>query len=203
MPFRSGALSIRRYRLAEPLPAAFARTATMSLRRGSWRPVDDDRGERESFGWVNPRRLLERDLVWEDCVDGNLAFLAVRRDRKAFSKVLYRARRDELFRATLKEKGQARLSRQQRLALEEQLTIEMLKEVSPVIAFTEMVWDLHTGDFYIGATGKALCERIMDLFATTFDGRLMPQFPALWGHAAMCEQGLEENYDAATAAAGA
>jgi len=197
MPFRSGALSVRRCLIQGELPASFQRTATMALRRYAFRPIDADRGEKESFGWVNPRRVLESELVWEDCVDGNLAFLAVRRDRKSFSKVLFNARREILHARTRREKGLERLTRQHRLALDEQLTAEMLKEASPVSAFTELVWDLNTGEVFMGATGKALCERIADLFASTFDARLAPRFPALIGYAFMSEQGLEENFRAA------
>jgi len=200
MPFRSGALSVRRYVVQGELSASFERTATMAIRRYEYRPIDDERAERESFGWVNPRNLLAERFLWEDVVDGNLAFLAVRRDRKTFNKMLFQARRLDLYERTRKERGLERLTRQHRLALDEQLTVQMLKEVTPTIAFTEMAWDLHTGDVYIGATGQALCERIVELFHSTFDIRLAPQFPSIWGYDAMCAQGLEENYDAANAA---
>lgn len=201
MPFRSGTLSARQYVIVGEVPEAFVRTATMALRRYAFRPIDADRGEREAFGWVNPRRPLDDRYTWEDVVDGPLAFLAVRRDRKSFNKVLFKARRDEAFARVKKEKGLERLTRQHRVAIEEELTIQMLREVTPATAFTELVWDMNSGDVLIGATGKALCERITELFTSTFDLRLAPQFPALLGHAFMTEQGLEENFHLANAAA--
>lgn len=200
MPFRSGSLSVRRYHLQDEVPAAFARTATMALRRYSFKPIDSDRGERESFGWVNPRQPLAQELVWEDIIDGNLAFLAVRRDRKSFSKVIFRARRDELFEKTKQEKGLGRLTRQHRIALEEELTIRMLKEVTPVSSFTEIIWDMNSGDVFLGATSKTLCERLSDLFTSTFDLKLAPRFPALVGYSFMAQQGLEDSFDQANAA---
>ncbi len=201
MPFRSGSLSVRRFMISSELPESFQRTATMALRRYQYKSINAERGEKESFGWVNPRRVLSDELVWEDLVDANLVFLAVRRDRKSFSKVIFQARREEFHARAKREKGVERLTRQHRLALDEQLTIEMLKEVSPVSAFTELVWDLNTGEVLVGATGKALCERIMDLFASTFDARLAPRFPALLGYEFMAAQGLEENFDLTNAAA--
>lgn len=194
-------MTVRRYRLAEELPAALLRTATMALRRDAHKPVQDDKGERESFGWVNPRDLLDSELVWEDMVDGNLAYLAARLDRKTFNRQLFRARLERRFAEVREEKGVSRLTRQHRLALQEELTIQMLKEVTPSIAFTELVWDLNTGQVYVGATSRATCERICDLFTKTFDLRLQPLFPALVGYAMMTEQGLEENFDAASAKA--
>lgn len=195
MPFRSGTLSVRRYVVQSELPATFARTATMAVRRYEFHPINADRGERESFGWVNPRAPLGAQFAWEDLVDGNLAFLAVRRDRKSFNKVIFKARLAELSEQTRRAKGIERLTRQHRLALEEQLTVQMLKEVTPATAFTELVWDLNTGDVFIGATSKSLCERITELFASTFDLRVAPQFPALLGYAWMAEQGLEDQFE--------
>jgi len=182
-------------------PETFDRTATMALKRYAWRPIDSDRGESESFGWINPRKPLERELLWEDVTDGNLVFLAVRRDRKSFSKVLFKARREDLHERTRKEKGLARLTRQHRLALDEELRIRMLKEVTPSSTFTELVWDRNTGEVFLHATGKALCERIADMFMVTFDLKLAALFPALTGYAMMAEQGLEENFAAASTSA--
>jgi hypothetical protein len=201
MAFRSGTLSVRRFVVEGEVPEALARTATMAVRRYAWQPVDADRGEREAFGWVNPRNVLQTQLDWEDLVDGHLAILGVRRDRKSFNKTLYKARREELFAKTRREKGVERLTRQHRLALEEELTVRMLKEVTPTTAFTELVWDMNAGEVYVAATSKALCERIADLFTGTFDLRLVPRFPALAGLAFIEEQGLEEDFARATALA--
>ena len=200
MPLRSGALSVRRYVLQQEMPESFARTATMAIRRYAYTPINADRGEKESFGWVNPRAPLEDRFTWEDLVDGHLVFMAVRRDRKTFSKVLFRARRDQRMEQIRQERSLARITRQHRLAIEEELTVQMLKETSPTVVFTEMVWDMNTSEVFIAATSNSLCERITDLFTSTFEARLAPQFPALLGYDYMAAQGLEENFDRANAA---
>ena len=201
MPFRSGALSVRRFRLDEPPPETLSRTATMAMRRHAYKPINAERGERESFGWVNPRRLLDTTYSWEDVVDGNLVFLALRKDKKAFNKALFKARRDDMIEKLCKERGIERITRQHRLAIEEELTVVMLKEVSPTTSFTELVWDTNTDEVMIGATSRTLCERIGDVFQSTFDRRLMPLFPALVGWRMLSEQGLEEGFAEATEAA--
>ncbi len=203
MPFRSGTLSVRRYIVTSERPEALDKTATMAIRRHGYRPIDARRGERESFGWVNPRRLLEAEFEWHDLTDGHLALLAVRRDRKSFSRALFLARRDQAIERVKKEKALTRLTRQHRLAIEEELTIQMLNETTPAVAITEMMWDLNTNEVFIGATGRSLCERIADLFTSTFDLKLQPLFPALRGYRMLAEQGLEEEFAQATAAAGA
>lgn len=202
MPFRSGSLSARRFLVQGEVSAAFDRTATMALRRYAWKPINEERAERESFGWIDPRHPLAESLTWEDLQDGPLIFLSIRRDRKAFSKVLFMARLQERIEQVQKEKGLQRLTRQHRLALQEELTIIMLKETSATSGFTELVWDRNTNEVFLTATSTTLCERISELFMSTFELKLIPQFPALKGYAVLCEQGLEEGFDAATAALG-
>lgn len=200
MPFQIGSISVRRYRVLGQVPVELERTATVSIRGRSWRPIDEKRGEKESFGWVNPRDLLEPQFDWEDVVISHgLVLLGIRRDRKDFSKVLFRARRARLFSAVMAEKKIQKLSRQQRLALEEQLAIDMLRETSPRSQFSEMLWDMNSGIVLMGATSNALCERIADLFEATFDLKLRVMFPALAGAEFIQSQGLDREYELATA----
>jgi len=194
MGFRAGSLTVRRYAVLGEVPESLARTATNSLKRYVFKPIDDSRGEKESFGWVNPRRFLDKSFAWEDLVDGHLAFMALRRDRKSFSPVLFRARRDERIERIRTEKKIAKISRQQRLALEEELTVEMLKETSPQSSFSEIVWDLNSNLVLMGAASNTLCERIQEVFEATFDLKLRPMFPALIGGEYIAAQGLEQEY---------
>lgn len=196
MGFRYGSLSARRFAVKGEMPEHFTEVATNALRRYCFKPINDDRGERESFGWVNPRALLAQKFTAEDVTLGSVLFLGTRRDRKAYSPVLFRARLGELMRDTMRARKIEKITRQQRLALEEQLAIQMLKETSPSSAFHELVWDTARMEAYIGATSNALCDRITELFEATFDMRLMPKFPALIGADYIAEQGLEEEFRA-------
>lgn len=201
MPFVSGALSVRRYRVVEDIPRTLPQTATLALRRYSWRPINDDRAEKESFGWVNPRSVLDREFTYDDVLNTPYMLLGVRRDRKSFSAVLFRARREQQVAAIKEERKITKLSRQQRLAIEEELTVKMLKETSPTSAFSEILWDMNSNIVLMGATSNALCERIQELFEATFDLHLRPLHPALVGGEYIASQGLEEEFHLAGAAA--
>jgi DNA recombination-dependent growth factor C len=201
MPFRSGGLSTRRYKVLGDIPKTLPQTATLAIRRYTFRPINDERGEKESFGWVNPRHLLESSFTYDDIVDGPYMLLGTRRDRKSFSAVLFRARREQLFESVRAERKINKLSRQQRLALEEQLTVEMLRETSPQSAFSELVWDMNSNIVLMGATSNTLCERIQEMFEATFDLKLRAMYPALLGAEFIAAQGLEQEYFEATEAA--
>lgn len=201
MPFRSGGLSVRRYLVLGEVPKTLPQTATLAMRRYTFRPINEERGEKESFGWVNPRQLLAENFTYEEIVDGPHMLLGVRRDRKNFSQVLFRARREELIEDTKKERKLQKISRQQRLALEEQLTIQMLRETSPQSSFSELVWDMNSNIVLMGATSNTLCERVQEVFEATFDLKLRPMYPALIGADFIAAQGLEAEYFQATEAA--
>jgi recombination associated protein RdgC len=199
MSFLQGSISVRRYQVGDEIPATLAQTATLAIRRYAWRPIDDQRGEKESFGWMNPRNVLQDGFTYDDLVDGPYMVLGVRRDRKNYSKVLFKARRDLMFVDVKKERNLDKLSRQQRMALEEQLNIEMLKETSPQSTFSEMVWDTNSNLVFMGATSNTLCERIQELFEATFDLKVRPIFPSIVGAEYIASNDLEDKYYLAAA----
>lgn len=170
MGFVTGAITFRRYRIEGGVPSDMARTATVALRRYAFHEIDASRGERESWGWVNPLNLLGGSLVWEDLVDGHLVCLGVRRDRKTFSRDLFRARRDARIAEERRRLNVQRISRQQRLAIEEEVTLEMLSAASPTTQVMEVVWDLNTGDVLVGSASDA-GDHVVDMFEATFDLR--------------------------------
>ncbi len=192
--FVDGSLACRRFVLDGEPCGEFDRVATMAVRRYSFRAINADRGEKESFGWVNPRAVLEEELSWGDLrVEGaSLVFLAARLDRKSLCPVLFRERLRKAMDKAKRDKGVERITRQHRRALEEQLTIEMLKETSASSSFTEVVWDRNSGEVFIGSGSRSLCERIMDLFASTFDMRLAPIVPSLMKYDWLERSGVED-----------
>jgi len=199
MPFNAGALSVRRFAVLGEIPRTFEQTATLAMRRYAWRAIDSSRGERESFGWVNPRSVLDDSFTFEDVYTRPYLYLGVRRDRKAFSPVLFRARRERRFEDVKSERKLQKLTRQHRLAVEEELTVEMLKETSPQSSFAELVWDQNSNTVLMGATSNTLCERIQEIFEATFDLKMRPTFPALTGAQFIASQGLEHEYQITTA----
>lgn len=152
----------------------------LAFRRYSWRPIDDDRGERESFGWVDPFDPRGRGNIEisKQQYAGKI-FLGVRHDVKSVPPVLFKAERDAAFEAAKREKGVQRLSRQQRLGIEESVMLSMLKHVSPKTKMIEVVWDTANGDFFIGSTSASICDRIAELIKSTFDIKLLLSVPGV------------------------
>jgi hypothetical protein len=148
------------------------------MRRYNFRPINADRGELNAFGWYNPRDPLAETFDFEDLADGPFVLLGARQDRKTLNAILFRARLAKRIREVISERRVARLSRQQRIAIEEELYVQMAKEASPTSAFCQVFWDLATNMLYVGATSSAACEKVQELFQATFDLRIQHESPS-------------------------
>ncbi|MCC5877647.1 MAG: recombination-associated protein RdgC [Candidatus Sumerlaeia bacterium] len=203
MGFMQGSATVRRYQVIDDIPEELDRTATVSIRRYSWRPIVDNKGEVSSQGWVNPRNLLEREFNWEDVlVQDGLVFLGYRVDKKSFSTVLFRARLQGMIQDVKREKKIERISKGQREALKEQLTIEMLKETSPRSTFTELIWDMRCNIVMMSSTSNTHCDQISENFKSTFGVQLHPLFPSVVGAEFIMSKGLTNEFAQATGAQG-
>ncbi|MBI1291859.1 hypothetical protein GC173_11540 [bacterium] len=179
MSFTSGALSVRRFRVLDPVPPTLPQTASLAVRRYTFRPINPERGERHAFGWCNPRDPIAETFDYDDLVDGPFLLLGARQDRKHFNPILFKARLTKRIRAVCAERKIARLTRQQRLVVEEELAVEVNRETSPVSAFCQVLWDLSTNMLYMAATSNAACESVQELFSATFDLRIRHESPAI------------------------
>lgn len=203
MGFQEGNATVRRYLVMGELSEDLPLTATVSLRRESWRPIDDRKGEKQSFGWVNPRALLQREISWEEVVVSNgLVFLGYRVDKKSFSPVLFKARMKEKIQVVKKEKKVEKISKAQRLALKDELTVEMLSETSPRSSFSELIWDMNSNIVLMSSTSNTLCDQISEAFTKSFNPRLRPLFPSVTGAEFIASQGLEKEFALSTGAQG-
>jgi hypothetical protein len=179
MPILSGNLSARWHRAIDPLPPNFAEAFERELRRHAFRPVDVEKGLLRSIGWVNIRQPLDAKLTLKKALFGGSIALGLRVDRVAVSQRLFRATLSETIAATMKEKKLARLTAEQRAAIEDEVRRNLLKAQTPSMAVHEMAWQLESGRVCFGATGDKLNAEFADLFGQTFGVGLEPQLPFL------------------------
>lgn len=136
--------------------------------RYSFREIDDSRGERESFGWVDPEDP-------EDVCHSAGAYyigegwhhLTARRDTKKIDRRALKARIARKTADTMTMLGVERPSRQQRLAIREETELAMLAEVTARTGYVDALFNEDSGHLLVGATG-AMADRFRELFAATF-----------------------------------
>ncbi len=177
MPITVGAFGGRFWRVLESLPPNFKDIFERNLARHAFRPLDIEKGELQSTGWVNIRQLLDARLTLDKVLFGNLIALGLRVDRLALNQRVFRATLAQEIGKKLREAGRDNLSREERLVLEDKVRLDLLKRTPATTAVHELAWNLETGVVLFGSGSQKLGLVLADLFAETFQVTLEPQLP--------------------------
>lgn len=177
MPILNGTISACCYRTDTTCPPDARERYNRALQRHAFRPIDAEKGETQSAGWVDPRNILASPLTWDRLSVGPYVFLGLRVDKKSVPGPLLKARLRQALREVAKEKKTTRISRTEKKAIEEQVTADLLRQASPSVAIYEASWNTATGELLIAATSKGVNEGFMEVFAHTFEMELEPAHP--------------------------
>jgi hypothetical protein len=192
MPLTAGTLSGRVWRVIDALPANFKDLFERNLVRHAFRPIDPEKGELQSLGWVNIRQLLDSRLTLEKVLFRNEILLALRLDRLAINQRVFRATLRQEIGKKLREVGREQLTREERLVLEDKVRMDLIKRTQPSTAVYEIAWHLESGLVVFGSTGEKLNGSFSDLFSETFQVSVEPQFPYLRAQRWAARQGAEQ-----------
>lgn len=177
MTIIAGPFSGRIWRAVDSLPPHFDELVGRNLPRHAFKPVNTERGELRSMGWVNIRQLLDTRLTLPKVmIDGTLA-LGLRIDRVTINMRLFKATLAEEFVKVSKEKKREKLSREEKAAIEEQIKQKLIANQIPSTSLYELSWNLESGIILFTGGGDKLNMEFSDLFTETFNVSIEPQFP--------------------------
>lgn len=179
MPIIAGSLSARIWRVTDALPPHFNETFERNLKRYAFRPINPEKGDLRSVGWVNIRQVLDANLRLSKALYNNIIAVALRVDTITINQRLFRATLAQEVAKAMREKGREAINREQRSALEEDVRLQLLKNQPPSMSIYEVAWHLESGLVFFGATGDKLNAEFSDLFTETFAVAIEPQFPFL------------------------
>jgi len=177
MPITAGTLSCRLFRADGKPPTNYRDTYPLQIQRYAYRPPKVEEGEMRSMGWVNPKRILRTDFDLNEVLLGEWLVLALRIDKIQLNSRLFKARLFEEMERVRREKQRDRLSREERMALQDQVQMEMAKKQTPSTTFQELAWNLRSGQVVFTATGDKLCLEFQEYFSETFSLALEPLCP--------------------------
>jgi len=157
--------------------------------------IDPAKGEMRSMGWVNIRDVLDSDLKMDKVLFNNVIAMGLRVDHISINPRMFRAMlAKEVKKAS--HGRESRLTDEQRLAVEEQVRLEMLRNQPPSMGVYEMAWKLESGHVFFGAIGNKINIEFSEWFTETFSISLEPQFPFLraerWAKQQHAERELRE-----------
>jgi DNA recombination-dependent growth factor C len=179
MPLTGGSVTMRAWRVADALPPNFKESFERNLKRHAFRPIDPERGELQSLGWVNARQMLDSNLNLDKVLFGNVILAGLRVDRLVINMKLFRATVAQEVAKALREARRPKLSREERLVIEDKARLELLKRAQPSVNVYEMAWHLQDGIVFFATSSQKMAMIFSDLFSETFQVSIEQQLPFL------------------------
>jgi recombination associated protein RdgC len=142
------------------------------LERHSFRAIDPERGELVSMGWVNIRQLLDSRLNVEKVLFGDWIVLAVRIDAIRINQRVFWAKLAQAVAKKLRDAGRDTLSREERLVIEDEVRLGMIKRTEPRTVVIDVAWRIGDGLVLFGSSSAKAGMLFGMLFEECFEVRV-------------------------------
>jgi len=190
----AGSISVRRYRILDPLPADARQKFVRGLRAHAFQPLDPKAEPERSVGWVS---LLDHDDA--DLRVDKLFFVAAGGEQLRVSLRIdvlkpppAEVRRQLQARTAAKEGEEGRkLSRREKAALKEEIVRQLRLRSFPRVRVVDVVWNLDSARLYFWSQTRSVNELFVDQFVRAFGLRLEVEGPARWARNGVDEAVLE------------
>ena len=169
MGFWKGRLTIRRYRIHEPVEDGFRDDFERRLQESAFRERRSaNRGE-ETVGWVLPDNLLDTDFDLRDrWLFDHYLVIGLRIDKTVLPSQLLRAHLDQRIVAWEQENNQSRCPASVRTDIRTALEAELLARSLPQVKMVPICWHLGEGWVAVHSTATRVNDTFRTLFRTTF-----------------------------------
>lgn len=171
--------SFCRYRIHGDLPSPFGEEFHERLTKGRFLPLHAE--EERTFGWVTADNLLVTEFNVDTVVRGDYAAFALRIDQRRVNARLLRAQVDLEVTARLKAArdsgGPAKLGREERKELREDLRLKLLRESNPSVDAITVLVHPRRKIVTVLSLAKRANELVRVHFLDTFEATLAPLTP--------------------------
>jgi len=178
MGFASGPVSYRRYRVEGWSGDRLDAKAVKRLRAAAFGQAKAISADGVETGWIAPTHLFDNEIDLEKITTGRFVHLAMRLDRLSAPPAVVRSYQRIEEEAALAASGEEFVTRRMRKDAKEAALARAAKEAQAGsfrrITAHPVVFDLEDRVVYFGSLGNGPHEKLLALFASTFDVRLTP-----------------------------
>jgi len=178
MGFASGPVSYRRYQVDGWSGDRLDEQAVERLQAAAFGQAEAISADAVEIGWIAPTHLFDNEIDLEKITTGRFVNLAMRLDRLSAPPAIVRSYQRIEEDAALAASGEEFLSRRMRKDAKEAALSRATKEAQAGnfrrITAHPVVFDLEDRIVYFGSLGNGPHEKLLALFASTFDVRLTP-----------------------------
>ena len=190
-----GSISVRRYKILDPLPADARAKFARGVRAHAFAPLDPKGEHDRSLGWVALNDYDDADLRADKLffvgAGGEQLRVTLRID--VLKPPPAEVRRQLQTRVQTMEAAEARkLSRREKSLLKEEITRSLRQRSFPKVKTVDVVWNLDTSRLYFWSQTKAINQVFLEQFVRSFGLRLEVEGPARWSRQTIDEEQLKK-----------
>jgi len=178
MGFASGGVSFRRYQISGWQKGGMDEGAVAALKALAFGSLREASADGTEVGWIAPTHLFDSEIELDKITVGRFVHLAMRLDRLGAPPAVVRSYQRMEEEAALTASGQEFLSKKQRRDAKEAAQARADKEALSGqfrrITAHPLVIDLDDRIVYFASLGNGPHEKLISLFAKTFNARLTP-----------------------------
>jgi len=178
MGFASGGVSFRRYQISGWRAGGMDDDAVAALKALAFGSLRETSADGTEVGWIAPTHLFDSEIELDKITVGRFVHLAMRLDRLGAPPAVVRSYQRMEEAAALAVSGKEFLSKKQRREAKEAAQARAEKEAQAGsfrrIAAHPLVIDLEERIVYFSSLGNGPHEKLLALFAKTFNARLTP-----------------------------
>lgn len=176
MGLLQGAFSLKRFLVLGPVPEEAELLSGLEAHR--FRPFEDGLEEERSgfVDWRNPL-IIPPDPVF--ALQDRFALFALRIDTRRVPALLLRAEADLRLQQVMKEKDLPRIGKETRISVQDEVKVDLLKQVLPTPRMVEVAWDLKGGVLWTTASSSKTQGLLATHFHKAFGLELQPLAPLL------------------------
>ena len=144
-------------------------------------PLTPESDADESMGWVEIERPLRSDFMLSNVVYNDFINLGFRRDKYSIPSALLKAHLSEAFREYREQNQKERLTKFEKDDIKTLVQKRLREQSLPAMKVVDMSWEMSTGRVRFWSQSNSLCELFQEYWEDTFDLRLIPANPYIYG----------------------
>jgi hypothetical protein len=158
------------------------------FKKNTFKEIETERGEKESFGFVDSRDLFSTELIFEHMFIDNYIYLNFRRDTIKLQKSVLERYAREIMEKFFQNK---KMTKQLKKEINTRAEAKYIKQVFPTINSYEAVWNVETKILYFFNQSGAINEKFSEIFSRLMNVELIELETATFAASFLDEKELD------------
>jgi recombination associated protein RdgC len=176
MGLLSSSVPLMRYKVEGTLKEPMLDTVSDALKHHAFTEIEDEAAEK-TVGWTSFQQPFKPNFDGSSFMFGTYIVFSLRIDKKSIPSKLVKKKYSEEAARKLAEGNREYLSRNEKLAIKEQVLNSLSLRIPATPSIYDVMWNYEAGVLWFFSTQKAANEELETLFSKSFKLALIRLFP--------------------------